>query len=347
MPFRRSTRKTNARSFRVKKRSPFKRRSTFKRGSALKTTTRGVAGTVYNSYRKPRTSLRKVKSKVSKELWAIKNTANQTCLPIQYGQNVNNVGNNGFAQIQVIGQAYDAEDIEAVINAVTFTSIAVSNTPRKLVFDGFRGQYTMKNNTNSDVELDLYWCLARRDIASQTTPINSFQNGVQYADITQVLLDGAKEQGLTLTNITWPLSLTPFQITRFCEFFKILKSQRILLGGGRNVTVKMNLPKKFMFATDLVVGTQQGDVAQSYACFANKTITLLAISRGEVINDATSHTPVSTAGSAYLLLGEESYTAYPNNIIPAQLVAPTALGTVTTHMVLTQETELSTAPVQT
>lgn len=161
--------------------------------------------------------------------------------------------------------------------------------PDRYIIRSLTVEVNIVNQTSLGVWLELYYCVARRDIpASYSTP--------------QVILTGGlSNQGNTMT-ATSP-GCTPFNSQKWCQLWKIYKVKRIYLPTGASHHYK--LTRKRDYVVDLnryaIKSSYTGAISITQHTNALKGITKCVISRvwGNPDNDSASKALV-TIGSAAL-----------------------------------------------
>lgn len=94
--------------------------------------------------------------------------------------------------------------------------------------------YTYMNMSNSQANMEFYYCIARKDIPGSTP----------YSDIIQTLFDGWAETGVNATSLSAiQYQLTPFMSKLFCQTYKIYKRQSWKLLPGEQKTIMLSSKK--------------------------------------------------------------------------------------------------------
>lgn len=103
------------------------------------------------------------------------------------------------------------------------------------ILDAYQ-RYHYVNQSNSIAVMTLYYCIARTDVQFANNETN----------IRSIIGDGFIQRGLGSTQSGGNFyinddELTPYDSHRFCSYFKIYKTERVLADPGRNVmrTIKM------------------------------------------------------------------------------------------------------------
>lgn len=272
----------------------------------------GAAKTIFRAKRTSRGKLRRLGKASVRSLVS-------TTVPSVYSLQgaAHYVGANyGKSYLCNIAQWNDAFDL-------TFVGLNIqqgqSGLNNKFMVKSFRGTYSIKSGENFDQILDLYYYTARRDLTKIQCPLVPNTEPPQTTlvstyDPTNVLLDGFGEQtGSTITRYNWPNQVTPFQVRKFTDLFKITRVKRVMLAGGRDhiITIVDNKPK-FYDLSLLVNDTGNGNSPRdaSIALPGKRACGIFAIARGTPVNDAVTKGNTSTSLPNFLLTVEEAYIAY-------------------------------------
>jgi len=130
-------------------------------------------------------------------------------------------------------------------------------------------QETVISNTSN-----IYWQMTIYDyVARQDTTVNP---DAMTTDLGQVPLAfwqlGLKQQtnGATQTLFPWTVNATPFNSTLFCQYYKIIKSTKVMVGPGaththimKNNVNKVYYPSRFGVSTGNLRGLTAGSI---YVC---------------------------------------------------------------------------------
>lgn len=264
----------------------------------------------------------------------------------------------GFSLFMDLCCYNDSVDISLMHNklqAVLGTGTTTTQPLNKFAVGDFTGIYQLKNNSNADLEMDIYKCTARDDLDVTLAPIvnfNAFPTGGATSAITyaagpfQQALEGYQEAtspiGSTFVNRnTWPLSITPYQINKFCTYFKILgKPTKLRMLGGAYKQFKIR-DKRWNLWNGTKVNGCTGAVGAADTAFRNRTIWYFAIIRGTIVNDSVTAANVnfSRPDISLGIIERYQYTGVTNAVasidVPIQV-----LGTITTAQTITAQTEL-------
>lgn len=193
----------------------------------------------------------------------------------------------------------DLADCQAVLGA-TEPSPATQTSPnnttsftRRMMMQAIRAKYTLKNATNTPIEITLYDVTSRRDQQSLTlSPITSWDNGLVDQSIT---IPGVTPQNPL--NSSFP-GAKPFQSQNFCQTWKVKRVSHFVLGAGSThqhyVTIKPG-------------GLINNEYCRQFAALKGLTTAVMAVVKGSVAQDTTTPFNVSFAPCELDFVCETSY----------------------------------------
>lgn len=301
--------------------------------------------------RRARTGNKRGRSSIQRTIREITDVATPFNFGYEFGYRPNSA-TYGKSLFFMICQFNDSVDIAAMHNQMqTYLAgpTSANNPLSKLVTWAFKGMYTIKLANNLDTFIDVYKVVARRDLDSNIAPLRQYPAlGVFYADVWDTLFNGYNEVtnspgALAIGDVDkWPASISPFNIPRFTQYFKILKKKtfRITGAGYKNITVTSK--KKKLWNGEMINGCNPNTVSRPYTQFKNRTITYFGIARTQPVVDSVNINNVSLGTPSLLMSAQESYkyTAVANAMPRLQPVT-TSYGAVTTARTMLAETELA------
>lgn len=135
---------------------------------------------------------------------------------------------------------------------------------RKYFFDNMSCRVVLTNVGTTNVFWEIYECVARKDIPLSGNGASgvSFTMEQYYASLSNAVFqatlpsaDGGAAQSATQTSaaslpsISTP-GITPFQMRRFCQDYKIMKCTRMQCSPGNTVSFNANNPKNYTVVYD-------------------------------------------------------------------------------------------------
>lgn len=164
--------------------------------------------------------------------------------------------------------------------------------------------------------MDLYTCAARNDIDKYLVPTAQWGSSpgtpVNYAFWQGILNTGAAEMGQSWTYLTWPTGLTPFDIPKFCSYFKILKVKKDIKLIGAGFKSYMVKDRKWHIWNGTKVNGIATDATDNM--FKGRTKFVFAMITAAAVNDNTDQTKANFGPVTVLVSGTErlSYTGVRN-----------------------------------
>lgn len=192
-------------------------------------------------------------------------------------------------------------------------------TTRRMMIQNARAKYTMKNMTNSPIEVTLYDVSARRDgINSTFSPVVAWENG---------LVDQTVAVGGTNANNQVELlpGAKPFQSQLFCQLWKVKRVTNFVLHPGSEHIHTISISPGGVF---------NNEFTRNYALYKGLSTACMAVIKGGIIQDTVSGGPfnVSFAAATLDVVCESSYrftamersrTAFTQyNLLPTTLTNP-------------------------
>lgn len=230
-------------------------------------------------------------------------------------------GNTAGFMTQIIPllQWNDAPDIAAMHNNL---KVILNQSPAagggvpplsKFAVGGYKGKFTIKNDSNIDAMVDIYTCVARNDVDNQIAPYVNWgtigSSSVNFASFLTLLPISIREQiqsntVLPATLDNWPVGVTPFDCGKFCEYVKIIKVQKdIFLQGGKLKGFSVAEKKWRLWNGTKVNGTTGLMAAAPDTAFGRRTkfvfamITSQAVTQTGVLNNSANYGPVNVVVS--------------------------------------------------
>lgn len=194
-------------------------------------------------------------------------------------------------------------------------------TTRRMMVESVRCKVTMKNHTNSPIDVTLYDIVPKRDEPRSldgVKPNFRWQSGLLNESVTIV---GTANQNAQ--SVSFP-GAKPFQSQEFCQFFTVKKVTHFVLGAGTEHIHYITIKPKFLFNNAFTA---------SENLIARLTHYLMGVIKGPIAHDSgTGPTQVSYAPAVLDYITETQYrfraleknrTAYQQySILPATLTAP-------------------------
>lgn len=132
--------------------------------------------------------------------------------------------------------------------------------------------YNLKNQLNAPCELEFYqWKCIR---STEKTPSQLFADGI--ADV------GGTHPGLTM----FRPYISPLMVPLFGYYFKIVRVDRVKLGGGSSYTYKLKMRGNMRLNVEVLDPPGAGGPAPEYQ--AGQTFGVLIIARGGICDDGTN-----------------------------------------------------------
>lgn len=259
----------------------------------------------------------------------------------------------GFSMVVPLLQWNDAYDIGPFHNNLLTQLNNPTTTPsplNKFAVGGYSGDITIKNCANVEMTMDIYTIVWRDDTtAGLAVPTNWNTNGssnVRYASPFTLLLSGVMEAGNATAPFvtTWPVGLTPYNVAKFCSYYKIIKVKKdVRIIGGNFKSYKVR-DKKWRIWDGTKIGGANYAINAIYNGFARRTKCVFAIMTGMGYNEETTNN-CNFAPLDVLLTGQErySYTGINNSSKKIFIVQDT--NTVTTPAIMNLQTEIATGYV--
>lgn len=179
--------------------------------------------------------------------------------------------------------------------ALSTSSTAVLQDPGgtnyRLCVDRWIHDMRIQNRSNASMELTVYECMVRHDVASGTLPLGSSSIQALFNDavdlptfIGQGLNNLGPGQAVLPTGMTHNYqnpTFTPYDSNEFCTFFKVVKTKKVMLGPNEIMPMKYNMRAKSF----------RGDRLSSLLCYeylAGWTKLLLFSWVGMPVDDGTT-----------------------------------------------------------
>lgn len=240
----------------------------------------------------------------------------------------------------------DSSDISLMHNALQTQlnqGSAAGKPLNKFAVGKFRGKYELKNTTNIDCVIDMYHVVARNDMDTTLCPTLQFANsGPYYADLYTLLKQGYAEESGASQPATgaWPNGVTPYNISKFCTYYKIIKHKEFKLIGGDCKTITIKDSKWRIWNGTKVYGCT-GALNTIDTAFAKRTHWYFGLARGFPVTDASSTGNVSTGPVNLAMHSQETYnfTGLPN-ATRILTVPSNNYGTISTLSTIDQRTEI-------
>lgn len=192
----------------------------------------------------------------------------------------------------------------------------------------------IQNQSLTNAELTLYWYHPRRDVPVFPTPVTP----------DALLLQGLVDNGMSSASQTaCDLSVTPFMSPDFCTFFKITKSRKLILAGGKLHTEKLSIKGPRVINGAYLA---QNTTLCTYA-LRGLSRGLLIFLRGQPTNDSSTTTNVGYTDPKLDIVTrtEFVYATIPNLSPMIYTSVDTGFGTVTTAELITSNGQAKTADV--
>lgn len=119
----------------------------------------------------------------------------------------------------------------------------------KYVWGPRKFRWEITNQETFPMLMKIYWCRPRRDLDYNSTDYDantiSYQQGADINDLTARMLDrdGFFTYGPNVMKTQLPISFTPFQSHTWCQFFKVVKTDKIRVDAGQCVMINKKAPK--------------------------------------------------------------------------------------------------------
>ena len=175
------------------------------------------------------------------------------------------------AQAVFMTQLGDAQQVYLGTNSLFKklpTPIATATDTQNFMVGSLQQETVISNTSNIYWQMTIYDYVARQDTDSAPVSMASDLGSVALA-YWQL---GLKQQtnGATQTLFPWTVNATPFSSTLFCQFYKVIKSTKVMVGPGatHTHTMKNNVnriyyPSRFGVSTGNVRGLTAGSL---YVC---------------------------------------------------------------------------------
>jgi hypothetical protein len=197
---------------------------------------------------------------------------------------------------------------------------------------------------------DIYTVITRNDMDYNMLPGAQWPTtgsaGPYYANILQQMWYGLAEMtgspSSSFSNYNFPSGLTPFDIAKFCSYFKIIKRKlnNVLIGGGyKTYTVK---DKKWRLWDGTKIYQCNGSQNVVDTAFGRRTKTVFILMRGQGVSDVVNTQNVALAPCNIITTGKERFMFTGTNTTTKRIIMQNtynAVGTMSTVDLQTEEKE--------
>jgi len=218
-----------------------------------------------------------------------------TNYPLQHGVSA------GF-QNALVDRSLGWDELGQINSLLPATFSATNEGPKRCVIKGYDKVYTITNNTNATVELDIYDIVLRKDVPKNQSVLS---NGLYYN------LNGASpwtywqqgtlaSEGATSTSTPTPaefLGCIPSDSQFFKDYFKVLQKKTLHLPLGSGHRHYVNLTPNWLVQESEMTSTV-------YDGLAGHTVYVMMVLRGFPVTDASGALVTSSSGTLSLVVSK-------------------------------------------
>ncbi len=159
------------------------------------------------------------------------------------------------------------------------TGSAVGNKTRGIFLKDYQMEYNIVNNSEGAIHVTIYDIAARRDIDND--PASLWNVGLNDTALKYI------EAGASTTPSNTSIGVTPFHSSLFCQYFRVMRSTKVRLLGGKAHTHKAKFAVKKRYDGEFFRSTDQTRKGFTFG--------ILVIMHGQIINDQGSANEVQYA----------------------------------------------------
>lgn len=158
----------------------------------------------------------------------------------------------------------------------------------RFILENMKAEYRMINQDNAPLQVTIYDLVAKRD--HNLSPQTCFTDGL------------ADQAATAFTTSTLPPGVSPTMSVQFNNYFKVLKSKRMVLEQGKYHTHSITLAPNRIFNSEIM--------KEANLNIAGITHWVLVVVNGYIVNGVTAPTTDVSFGSAKLDIGITKTTKY-------------------------------------